>query len=418
MGVARGFAIAGLPQDQPVVETVVKDTSDVKPKVKGEAIKPNWTILPASKPVLDGDKLKEVKKDTLYVATIKHEETRIGHSEAPKARISLKINTTATHKIFRDYTDIHYDVIVECSGYAVGTGNAKPILLTVDIGGKEHEIQLGGVMPNTDNVYKFSKNETIIGNDIILHRQPINNIDKLRKIESFEGLQRFMSNYYPTVNNLRSKTGGAREPYLIYPYPVSSNSFNVRRFSLMASAFGGAGSRMVRVNRAEYAEDKPIKDRNKAEYAIASWGVNWGLGLNIKKSHTIAAEAFFLKEGFRSNAAVDWASGKMSAGQGAYLDTEYRGAGLSYYYLPNKFLLQVGLFYTRLHDATEFGEHVNDEAWIGKLAIGYSKRWGGCNVFAGPAINYNFTAFNKQELMTRLFSVGLTAGVRLVGNKE
>ncbi|MGE7775425.1 hypothetical protein ACQKLP_11920 [Chitinophaga sp. NPDC101104] len=390
-----------------------------------EPMQVTWTHLPAAKPGLTSKKYtpganKGDGTDT-YTVDIKQVETRIGYSEAPKASVKLIITTIAKHIIHSDYTEITYDIDLACSGHVVNTNPGKPLAINVNINGKDYLIQLGGEVPQNSIGAggQFSKTETIKGSDIILHREPVLNLKKLKKeVKNVKDLQYHMKPHYPSGINSGDGTGSTKDPYPIYPYAVHDAAVSVHGVAFTVNFFGGAGNRMVRVNRPQYADDKPIKDRNRAESAIGALGVNLGLGYSFWKNHTIAAEAFVLKEGFRSTAAVNWADGKLTDGQGVYMDAEFRGGGVSYYYLANKFLFQTGLYYTRLHDAREVAEPVNTDAWIGKLAVGYNKRIIKCaDLYFGPSLNYNFTPLSKQELMTRLFSFGITAGLRFAGMK-
>ncbi|WP_341839217.1 hypothetical protein [Chitinophaga caseinilytica] len=421
----------------------------------------SWSEMPRPVPVID-------KKSVVYIpakgaeaayvkSVITTSERRLGNSADPEMRLRLDVETMTTQRIYREHTELDYRVVTRASGFAL-RNDYDTVFVVLKMNGKDVKTNLGLKNIRPGKVEEIVAGPAYVreGKNIILHTKPITGLDQLAKIKDYKTLEKKMKSYWPkgssnmpapvtaSLVTVKREVTPPPAPKPQAPIPdVAGSSLHDAgkplpgnetltladkqrkitpkpvRISLMVNAFGGAGNRIVRVNQTQYSQDKPIKDRRAVETAIGAWGVHGGLGFNFGWSNTIAAEGFLLKEGFRSTSGVDWSTGKMTTGRPGYYDTEFRGAGIAYYYTPRKFLLQCGLYYTVLRDADEFGGQVSSEAWIGKIMIGYGNRIGQIgNLYIAPTLNYNFTALSKRELMTKLVSYGVTVGVRLTQFKK
>lgn len=183
---------------------------------------------------------------------------------------------------------------------------------------------------------------------------------------------------------------------------------------------GGAmpllSNRQVLVSTPGLKNDAIINNSKYKENAVYGMGYEFKLGFRIKRNHIIYANAMYWEHGFKTSYnQMNPFTGDKAA---AYKATEYKvsslafGLGYSYNnYIPGRvcnFTSELGLY------SSTDADTMNTSVGSSNLRVGFKAAAGlslkpnyRCDFKLMPVFLYDFTAYTKNTISTRFYSVGL-----------
>jgi len=192
--------------------------------------------------------------------------------------------------------------------------------------------------------------------------------------------------------------------------------------------------RSTNINVAGFSSQNGLDARRLNERAVYGQVISGQAGFTVHAKHTFFAEYNTARFGFNTNRKVDWKTGlpDITAPAGEYQYRYYRnGLGIGYNYSGYKgrinTVFESGLYYyfTKAFDGSQYDDgaariKIDGDARTAGIQpnfFGLKAGWG-FNIRCGylaeikfvPTVYYNLTAFNKGELATRFYNVGLSTG--------
>ena len=192
--------------------------------------------------------------------------------------------------------------------------------------------------------------------------------------------------------------------------------------------------RATNINIAGFSSQNDLDARRLNERAVYGQVISGQAGFTVRAKHTFFAEYNTARFGFNTNRKVDWKTGLLNvpAPAGEYQYRYYRnGLGVGYNYSGYKSrintVLESGLYYyfTKAFDGSQYDDGMTrikvdgdvrsagiQSNFFGlKAGLGFNIRCGYlAEIKFVPTVYYNLTAFNRGELATRFYNVGLCTG--------